>query len=349
MTKKVFYLLGLLFLELIYQPSLHVQEEGRVGVNNVEPKATLDVKAYSSTGNRAEGLLVPRVSKQKAQDMAENTETSALIWVDDVSSGTGKAVEYVTEVGYYYFDGERWARLGSGQAQPTNLLSANYVGANGVWMQNLPTENNTIQFRVNNYSDANFAGLDFNNALRLNGASQGLQYEPAQDYSKISITAGEDVLLVYNVKGVPASYGTLTANFSALNGSVKAFGTVQIQEQSQVKALSIKFEGEYIANKAFNHTQKLTLRVRNFSNQPVRNSDLSQLINLSGIDGVKVTPRQNTNVNIGVGQEVALAYNLEGVPYGAGNLLAVFQSNEVVSGNVNATQEVSLFSNASCT
>lgn len=263
------------------------------------------------------------------------------------------------EPGFYYFynpegranqsvEAGKWIRLGSGSTSAsTQYLTTQYLGATGVWMQNIATNGNTISFEVTNHSNANFAALNFQNALRLNGAAQGLSYTPAADYTNIALAGGQSQTLTYNISGTPLSYGTLTANFSAMGGSVTAFGTIQIQEQSAVKALSVELLGDYISNKALTAENKVRLVIHNFSNQPVSNTNLSQTISLTGIDGVSVVPNQNTSVSIPVGGEVSLDYILQGAPIKNGNLVAAFNPNTVVSGNANTTKAVVLFSNVS--
>ncbi|WP_415325852.1 hypothetical protein [Chryseobacterium sp. MMS23-Vi53] len=84
----------------------------QVGVNTSAPKATFDITAKSDKGTSTnpEGLLVPRVDRQKAQSMT-GVETSTMIYVNNVSTGTlaGTAVN-IDKVGYYYFNGTAWVK-----------------------------------------------------------------------------------------------------------------------------------------------------------------------------------------------------------------------------------------------
>ncbi|MDR6403289.1 MULTISPECIES: chitin binding peritrophin-A domain-containing protein [Chryseobacterium] len=85
----------------------------QVGLNTADPKATLDIMAKNATGTSTtpEGLLIPRVDRQKAQSMT-GVRTSTLIFVDNISTGsaTGTAAN-IDNVGFYHFDGTRWIRL----------------------------------------------------------------------------------------------------------------------------------------------------------------------------------------------------------------------------------------------
>ena len=85
----------------------------QVGINSVDPKATLDIVAKNATGTLTEtdGILIPHVDRQRAQNMA-TVATSTVIYVNDISTGTnsGKAI-HIDEAGFYYFDGNVWQKL----------------------------------------------------------------------------------------------------------------------------------------------------------------------------------------------------------------------------------------------
>lgn len=85
----------------------------QVGINTANPKTTLDITAKSATGtsSSAEGILIPRVDRERAQSMT-NIETSTLIYVNSISTGTqiGLTVN-VDDVGYYYYNGTSWTKL----------------------------------------------------------------------------------------------------------------------------------------------------------------------------------------------------------------------------------------------
>lgn len=100
----------------------------QVGVNTASPKATFDITAKNPTGivSAAEGLLVPRVDRQKAQSMT-GVVTSTLIYVNNIASGaqTGTAIN-IDAVGYYYFDGTVWAKISTGNSgKNTNIYTVN--------------------------------------------------------------------------------------------------------------------------------------------------------------------------------------------------------------------------------
>ncbi|WP_139785450.1 hypothetical protein [Chryseobacterium phocaeense] len=83
------------------------------GINNSVPLATLDITAKNTTGTttNVDGILVPRVDRQRAQSMT-GTPVSTLIYINNISTGTqtGTAVNIDT-AGYYYYDGTSWIKL----------------------------------------------------------------------------------------------------------------------------------------------------------------------------------------------------------------------------------------------
>nr|WP_297308377.1 hypothetical protein [uncultured Flavobacterium sp.] len=102
MKLKYIYLLLLIISNKNYSQS---------GINTKAPKATLEIVATNTTNNEPEGLLIPRVSREKALNML-NIATSTLIYVNSILSGsaTGKAVN-ITSTGFYYYNGTVWVKL----------------------------------------------------------------------------------------------------------------------------------------------------------------------------------------------------------------------------------------------
>ncbi|KXH83488.1 autotransporter outer membrane beta-barrel domain-containing protein [Chryseobacterium kwangjuense] len=111
-------LFGLLLLPAVYF--------GQVGINNTAPQGTLDITAKNATGTGTtpEGLIIPRVDRQKAQSMT-GVQTSTLVYVNSVATGTqtGTAVN-VDTVGYYYYNGTAWVKLNAGSGSSDNIYSA---------------------------------------------------------------------------------------------------------------------------------------------------------------------------------------------------------------------------------
>jgi uncharacterized protein (TIGR02145 family) len=115
---------------------------GQVGVNNITPKSTLDVKSKTTDGSAAEGLIIPRVTGNslKAADTAGvygDDQDATMVFVTappDPASRTGQ-VEGMDSRGFYYFDAgtNRWVKVilsGTNTAAVTQLLcsSSTHIG-----------------------------------------------------------------------------------------------------------------------------------------------------------------------------------------------------------------------------
>lgn len=120
----------------------------QVGVGTTLPEATLDVTATNLTGPTVDGLLIPRVSRLRAQTMT-GTPTSTLIYVNDVSTGTATGTTVnVTAVGFYFFNGTVWERLGSGVTNAWNVTGNS--GLSGTTNFLGTTDGVDLAFRRNN-------------------------------------------------------------------------------------------------------------------------------------------------------------------------------------------------------
>ena len=137
MKKNIIILSTLLFSGLAFS---------QVGINTPTPQATFDITAKSPKGTvtTAEGLLVPRVDRQRAQSMTE-VETSTLIYVDSVTTGsqTGTAAQ-IDSAGYYYYNGSVWTKLITDAA----INSINIYNSDGTLSANRTVQQagNTLAF-----------------------------------------------------------------------------------------------------------------------------------------------------------------------------------------------------------
>ncbi|RXM41424.1 hypothetical protein BOQ62_00270 [Chryseobacterium sp. CH21] len=95
----------------------------QVGINTTTPAATLDIIPKNSTGTSTtvDGLLVPRVDRQRAQSMA-SVPVSTLIYVNSTATGTqtGTAIN-IDAVGFYYYNGTAWVKI----SPPLNIYNTN--------------------------------------------------------------------------------------------------------------------------------------------------------------------------------------------------------------------------------
>ncbi|SFN10013.1 hypothetical protein SAMN05421594_1015 [Chryseobacterium oleae] len=139
----------------------------QVGISNPSPASTLDITAKNATGTSAntDGLLVPRVDRQRAQSMSA-VPVSTLIYVNSITTGTlaGTAAN-INSVGYYYFNGTAWTKLA------TSLNIYNSDGTlNGP--RTVTTNGNLLTF-VNGGNNVKITTSATEGALSANGSSRG--------------------------------------------------------------------------------------------------------------------------------------------------------------------------------
>lgn len=133
----------------------------QVGIGTNAPASTLDIVAANPTGasTNVDGILIPRVSRQRAQSMAA-TPTSTLIYVNDIASGTATGTTInVTSVGFYFFNTAGvWEKITTGLNTNWSLTGntgttagTNYLGT---------TDAQDIRFRTNNIDRWNISNAN---------------------------------------------------------------------------------------------------------------------------------------------------------------------------------------------
>lgn len=106
MRKFILFLSSLLFFITAYP---------QVGINTSDPKATLDVAAYTTNSSTAEGIIAPKLTRNQliSKDLIYNSDQKgAIVYVTDLSGILTNKTSQVTNVGYYYFDGSVWQSFG---------------------------------------------------------------------------------------------------------------------------------------------------------------------------------------------------------------------------------------------
>ncbi|WP_223608312.1 hypothetical protein [Chryseobacterium sp. OSA05B] len=116
MKGKILFVAASVFSTLAYS---------QVGINTPSPTSTLDLVAKNPTGTTTsvDGLLIPRVDRQRAQSMT-TVPTSTLVYINSVTTGTqtGTAIN-VDTIGYYYYNGTAWVKLNSASGSSNNIYS----------------------------------------------------------------------------------------------------------------------------------------------------------------------------------------------------------------------------------
>ena len=139
----------------------------QVGINNPSPASTLDISAKNPTGTsgRTDGLLIPRVDRQRAQSMSA-VPVSTLIYVNSIATGTlaGTAAN-MDAAGFYYFNGTAWTKL---------ITSLNIYNSDGTLTgPRTVTTNGHLLSLVNGGNNVKITTTATEGALSANGSSRG--------------------------------------------------------------------------------------------------------------------------------------------------------------------------------
>ena len=105
----------ILSLFLLSATALNAQ----VGVNTNDPKTTLDVVGTPSDATIPDGIIAPRISREKLilKTSYTTAQTGAIVYVSDLSGTTNTATAKVTAIGYYYFNGTVWNSMNASVSQ----------------------------------------------------------------------------------------------------------------------------------------------------------------------------------------------------------------------------------------
>lgn len=221
---------SLFLLALFASLSAHSQ----VGINTSLAGSTLDVTAKNTTGTstNVDGLLVPRVDRQRAQSMT-SVPTSTMIYVNNIATGTQTGTTTnVDAVGYYYFDGSAWVKLHN----PANstFSSLNIYNTDGSL-----TGNRLVQQNANTLAFTGTAANAFSvdgSTLSVNAANDrvgigttapGVKLDVAQSIGTSEVTQ----LRILNTSPVAAN-NTAYIGFNSYNAGGASWGIGSIQNST---------------------------------------------------------------------------------------------------------------------
>ncbi|ASE60781.1 hypothetical protein CEQ15_04355 [Chryseobacterium indologenes] len=115
-------------------------QAGKIGINTVNPKATLDINAKTDGSSQAEGLLIPRLTGDQIQTMTSNIQPgteSLMIYATTAPASPTSKVSKITQPGYYFWNGNNWESVGinsniyTADGSITTPLAARNVDLNG--------------------------------------------------------------------------------------------------------------------------------------------------------------------------------------------------------------------------
>ncbi|MDQ1100030.1 hypothetical protein QE441_003168 [Chryseobacterium sp. SORGH_AS909] len=178
MIKNLTLTAGILFSSMLMS---------QVGINTDSPKATLDVRSVPADLTKTDGIIAPKLkgTELKAKDQLYATDqTGAMVYVTealDASNSTSSTADdvttktaEVTTIGYYYFDGNIWKKIGG--AGPWNISGTNLPAASNT--QNIyqkgkigiglnPGANPNTNLYVNENTSSGGSGTSFGIQNRL--------------------------------------------------------------------------------------------------------------------------------------------------------------------------------------
>lgn len=167
----------------------------QVGIGTTTPAATLDIPAANLTGATVDGLLIPRVSRLRAQTMT-GQPTSTILYVDDISNGTATGTTVnVTSTGFYFFNGTVWEKLGSGATNAWNVTGNS--GLSGTTNFLGTTDAVDLAFRRNNAASGKIGATSTSfglNALTAGAATNNAAFGT----NALALSTGTDNVAVGN-------------------------------------------------------------------------------------------------------------------------------------------------------
>ncbi|PQA89986.1 hypothetical protein B0A69_21435 [Chryseobacterium shigense] len=180
----------------------------QMGIHTSLPLSTLDINAKNPTGtsNGIDGLLIPRVDRERAQNMAA-IPISTLIFVNSIATGTltGTAVN-MNATGYYYFNGIAWTKLGT----------SNFYNSNGLLSgtRTVTTNGNPLVF-MNGMTSVGIVASSVLGTLSANGSSRGSLYLTGGS-SHLDLYVDDNSLAQINSYGNSTQFSIGTINDASL-------------------------------------------------------------------------------------------------------------------------------------
>ncbi|MDH6251473.1 hypothetical protein M2347_001200 [Chryseobacterium sp. H1D6B] len=201
----------------------------QIGINTATPSATLELTAKAPTGTTTavDGILIPRVDRQRAQSMA-TTPTSTLIYVNNIATGTqtGTAANIDT-IGFYTYNGTAWVKLDSsiyisdGSLTGTRNvnLAGNNLGFTGTGNVGIGIAAPTAKLELAS-GTANTSGLKFTNMTSTSPTTQNVAALGVD-------TAGN--VVIQNTVPLTSTFKSFSINATAPTASLITIGTLEFR------------------------------------------------------------------------------------------------------------------------
>ncbi|WP_445453995.1 hypothetical protein [Flavobacterium sp. 25HG05S-40] len=201
----------------------------QIGINTTLPASTLDITATNPTGTttNVDGILVPRVTRQRAQSMT-SVPTSTMVYIYEVATGTATGTTAnVTSVGFYFYDGSVWQRIGTGGSSDWTLTgnggtipATNYIGTSDPADLSIAT-NGVEKIRVSTTGQIGIGTPSPNSSalLDVTATNKGVSFPNinlSSETDAATITTPKPGLMVYNTNStMPCGAGLYFNNGTA--------------------------------------------------------------------------------------------------------------------------------------
>ena len=199
----------------------------QVGIGTTTPAATADITALNPTGGstNVDGLLIPRVNRQRARTMT-GIPTSTLIYVNSINSTQTLQAINIDTVGFYYFDGAVWQKLTTTNNDWTlvgntgTVATTNFLGTTDA-VDFITRTNNLERTRITSAGNMGVGSLTPSSKLSVGGnLTVGTTFAPAniaptnglrvQGQSVIGKASGEDSRDMFSAHNSTTAYQNIT-------------------------------------------------------------------------------------------------------------------------------------------
>ncbi|MFB9120754.1 hypothetical protein ACFFUE_06070 [Bergeyella porcorum] len=254
--KRKFILVGLLVT------GLASAQDGRVGINTMNPKAALEVSRHDNLPtDQSQGVMFPSFSTEEREQWTD-TQEGTMIY-----NTTKKCLEMYFGVVNGVHQWNCIPDVGSSQSQNISVAPAGFTGA---YIGGVPlSSTNTVKFKLVNNSFFPVNNINLSNAVSIVNGGSNVSVNGAA-HNNVSLASGAETTLSYILSGTP-ELGTLIANFdrlglTATQSTQVGYGSATFLPENITYVLSLVYNTTTIQGK-INNTNPLKIRLPYTSGQ----------------------------------------------------------------------------------
>ncbi|WP_053073310.1 hypothetical protein [Chryseobacterium sp. FH2] len=196
----------------------------QVGINNDNPKATLDITAKTTDATKAEGIIAPRLlgDQIKGKDLQYDApQKGAIVYATSAVNAPSAKTINITAEGYYYFDGSIWKKFGNetepwyNQADGTQATSnTQNIYQTGRVAINKATTDKQLEVAGDIKATYNGSGVHSFFDTNFSGIGEGSNMLASADSEDLNTASKANMVYTNNIAGI--------TGFSSKNGTYKA-------------------------------------------------------------------------------------------------------------------------------